>query len=103
MKYTDIWGDELELTFVKGHYVSDGLALVATCEGEEYAVVTVWLVPLRTDHMAYLDTNNCPDIVQAMVDNGYCMLTGATRASGFCEYPLALFDKEWLESLEEMK
>ena len=35
----------------------------------------------------YLDTNNCPWVVDFMVNNGLAELTGKMRASGFCVYP----------------
>ena len=101
MKYIDEWGDELEIEFVRSEYVSGGTALIAVCDGEEYDVATVWLTYLPHG-LVYLDTNNCKHLVDWMVANGFVTPTGQTRRSGFCEYPLAAIDKEWLASLEEV-
>lgn len=84
-----------------------GIAIQAYENGEPYAVLTVNL-PSRLGNFcemiglknaAYADTNNCPWIKE-LVEAGVVKDTGFTKQSGFCEYPLYLFDENWLKSLE---
>ena len=84
-----------------------GIAIQAYENGEPYAVLTVNL-PSRLGNFcemiglknaAYADTNNCPWIKE-LIEAGVAKDTGFTKQSGFCEYPLYLFDENWLKSLE---
>ena len=107
MKYTDKYGNDYELMFVKGMYVAGELAIVVYCDDgegwgwEPYADLTVHLpYPIFEPDCAFLDTNNCGHLVNAMIDEGLVTLTGREGVSGFCTYPEGRFDSEWLDSLE---
>ena len=45
---------------------------------------------------AYIDTNNC-DFTDQLLEQGIAQPTGFTKHSGFCEYPLWVFDEEKLK------
>lgn len=45
----------------------------------------------------YIDTNNCP-YVEELLEKGIAVETGFTKSSGFCLYPLWVFNSEFLEA-----
>ena len=44
---------------------------------------------------AYIDTNNC-DFTDQLLKYGIATPTGLTKRSGFCEYPLWIFNEQFL-------
>lgn len=95
-----------ELVFQKTTYVHDhSLAIVAfeSNTHEPYCCVTTNLGLVIADDMAYLDTNNLPDICNWLVSMGYAEVV-AFANSGYCTYPLVRFSKEFLDScIQEVK
>ena len=67
-----------------------GLAVcMMSRSGELYDVITVNLPDgVPSDTMAFLDTNNHPDIEKFIRDNDLGQPTGLKMRSGFCAYPL---------------
>lgn len=61
---------------------------------EPYANVTVNLNNKLAKNYGYVDTNNMPEIEKFLVDNDFAINTGFYRESGFCRYPLYLFNFE---------
>ncbi len=49
---------------------------------------------------AYIDTNNC-DFADQLLQAGIAKDTGFYKASGFCTYPLWVFDEQFLRSCGE--
>ena len=49
---------------------------------------------------AYVDTNNCQWANQ-LLEQGIAEDTGFTKQSGFCTYPLWLFNEEFLKAVDE--
>lgn len=47
---------------------------------------------------AYVDTNNCPYADQ-LLEQGIAVDTGLTKQSGYCSYPLWLFNEDFLKSV----
>ena len=43
--------------------------------------------------MAYVDTNNIPEIDRWLVENGIAEDTGVSPVSGFCSFPLLQFNQ----------
>lgn len=65
------------------------LALTLNYEDGDRDVVTVNLnSPFQSDSMAFLDTNNYPDIEKWIQKNGLGISMNVTERSGFCTYPL---------------
>lgn len=65
-------------------------------ETEQYAVLTVSfgsIIPIK--NAAYVDVNNC-GFAQQLLEQGIAQDTGAIKQSGFCEYPLWIFDERFL-------
>ena len=106
--YTDEWGNDYKLSFLKTAYAyGGGIAIEALCEEadpdidpepwlEPYANVTVNLGVPCGERCAFLDTNNSRHLVDWMVEQGLVVLTGATMPSGFCIYPEGRFTEEFL-------
>ena len=69
-------------------------------EDEElYAVLTVSFGEfIGLQNAAYIDTNNCY-FARQLLDQGIAKDTGLTKRSGFCEYPLYLFNVDKLREL----
>lgn len=102
MKYESKWGDEMvELTM--SQYAGSGnlfLELINT-EGEypePYGNITVNLGEVPK-YCGYIDTNNMPEIEKFIADNDLGDFTGLTLQSGFCEYPLYVFNVDKLRVL----
>lgn len=102
MKYESKWGDEtVELTM--SQYAGSGnlfLELINT-EGEypePYGNITVNLGEVPK-YCGYIDTNNMPEIEKFIADNDLGDFTGLTLQSGFCEYPLYVFNVDKLRVL----
>jgi len=75
--------------------------LIEAETGEDFATLTVNLGEfISIKDSAYIDTNNLPGIDKWLEDNGIAKMTGLTKQSGYCAYPLAVFDKEFLESID---
>ena len=45
---------------------------------------------------AYIDTNNCP-FAEQLLEQGIAEPTGLTKSSGFCQYPLWIFNEDFLK------
>lgn len=102
MKYESKWGDEtVELTM--SQYAGSGnlfLELINT-EGEypePYGNITVNLGEVPK-YCGYIDTNNMPEMEKFIADNDLGDFTGLTLQSGFCEYPLYVFNVDKLRVL----
>ncbi len=66
---------------------------------EPYGDMTVNLDSKAPDYCGYIDTNNMPELAKFIEDNDIGEFTGLTKRSGFCEYPLYLFNPEKLRQL----
>lgn len=102
-EYQTRYGDYV-IHFVRTAYADNGnLALMMVIDdgedcipGEMYGVPTVNLgVPCDED-CAFIDTNNMPDVLDFIIDNGLGDLTGRNAPSGFCMYPEVRFYPEFL-------
>jgi len=103
------YGTEYELAFEKATYAYFGnLAIEVHCKDkreryafwEPYATLTVNLDPVMPN-MAYLDSNNVPDLCEFVIDKGWAEKIGE-GTSGFCTYPLVLFTDEFLNDVCEV-
>lgn len=86
-----------------GNYLdSNGMYIgIMTSSGypEPYGDMTVNLDSKAPDYCGYIDTNNLPELARFIEDNDLGEFTGLTKRSGFCEYPLYLFNPEKLREL----
>lgn len=68
--------------------------------GTGVAIITVNLGEfIGTKDCAYIDTNNNPGIEAWLEENRIAKMTGLTKQSGYCTYPLAAFDSDFLKSI----
>lgn len=74
---------------------------VTNGNAEEYGILTVSFGEyIGVKNCAYIDTNNC-DFTDQLLEQGMAQPTGFTKHSGFCEYPLWVFDEEKLKEMGE--
>ena len=66
---------------------------------EPFGDVTVNLSFEALDYCGYLNVNDMPDIEQFITDNELGEFTGFTQRSGYCEYPLYMFNVDKLREL----
>jgi len=71
-------------------YQNNGtLALMLVYDNDDSDVITVNLNSLfQSKSMAFLDTNNYPDIERWIRQNGLGIAMNVSERSGFCSYPL---------------
>ena len=48
---------------------------------------------------AHIDTNNHPNMVEFLEENGFGVKTDLIRTSGFCKYPIFLFNEDILRGI----
>ena len=94
--------EEVELT-IDSYHNSRCLFLGLTTneEGfyEPYGDISVNLNDNAPDYCAYVDTNNMPELEKFLEDNEIGYFTGMVKQSGFCTYPLYMFNIDKLREL----
>lgn len=113
--YTDRFGDKVTLVPELALYSADDILTnkernniairLWYKEGEEiepYGVLTTYLGEfLAIKNAAYIDTNNNGEqIIDWLEQNNFGTLTPLTKRSGFCEYPLFVFDEKFLKEID---
>lgn len=100
MKIT-IYGDTYNVWFTKGNYANNNsLAVQAWCDEGPFATVTVNLTESKRlkENQAYLDINNCSELISEMEDNGYVEIDEQNFGlSGFCMYPCGTFTEKFFK------
>lgn len=64
-----------------------------------YGNVTVNLIRDVPAYCAFVDTNNMPELKDFLAKNGIAKPTGLEQKSGYCSYPLYLFDEKKMREL----
>ena len=108
-EFTSRFGGKYEIKFIKTAYMCDGsLAIVVEDMEpgsewwESYGNLTVNIGGFFFGpHMAYLDTNNVPDLCDFVLDMGWATIVGEGR-SGYCTYPLVEFSEEFIDEICEV-
>jgi hypothetical protein len=88
---------ETQVTFDIQQYMNNRamfIGLMCNEDGyeEPFGDVTVNLSVAAPNYCGYLNVNDMPDIEKFITDNDLGEFTGFTQRSGFCEYPLYLFN-----------
>ncbi len=112
-KITDFMGNQLEVRprlelystrdFMGKEMPSLAIALddITSGEPEEYCILTVSFGEyIGVKNCAYIDTNNS-DFTEQLLEQGIAQPTGFTKHSGFCEYPLWVFEEGTLREMGE--
>ena len=86
------------------HYREDNalaVLLFSKTEGP-IATLTVCLCDNRLkENESYVDTNNCPWVVDFLKGKGLAKLSDKVRLSGYCVYPTMEFDLKKMKEFEE--
>ena len=95
---------ETQVTFDIQQYMNNSamfIGLMCNEDGyeEPFGDVTVNLSVAAPNYCGYLNVNDMPDIEKFITDNDIGEFTGFTQRSGFCEYPLYLFNVDKLREL----
>lgn len=79
-----------------------GLALgLLTEDGDLYDFLTVSFGEfISIKNAAYIDTNNHREAIAWLTENGFGKATPLTKKSGFCEYPLFVFNEEMIKNTD---
>lgn len=104
---TDIFGEKVELTaalllyevrdYMGNKKVLFGIQLYS--EDGPYATLTVSFGEfIGMPNAMYVDTNNCY-FADQLLTTGIAKEAGLWKNSGYCSYPLWLFDAEFLETI----
>ena len=87
-----------------GRYQADNslaVLLFSKTEGP-IATLTVCLCDnYLKENESYVDTNNCPWVVDFLEGKGIAKLSDKVRLSGYCVYPVMEFDLEKMKEFEE--
>ena len=96
---------QVKLYLVKDFLGNDLLGLCVTLnqisdnidEDNQYATLTTSFGDfIGMKNAAYIDTNNCP-FANQLLEQGVAVPTGLSRSSGYCQYPLWIFDESFLK------
>lgn len=101
LKYKSVWREEpMDAVITQSAYANNGrMYLGLWCKEEDYfepwTDITVNLFgPITDENCAFVDNNNCPDIVQFLEQSGLAVPTGRVRQSGWCVYPEYRFNMD---------
>lgn len=91
---------ELEInSYLDNHRMYIGLIEADGEYLEPFANLTVNINAPCPDYCGYVDTNNCPELEDFIVEHGLGEFTGMIGSSGFCSYPLYMFNVERLREV----
>ncbi len=76
-----------------------GLVEVGGEYPEHFADLTVNISAPCPNYCGYVDINNCPELENFIEKHGLGEFTGLMGGSGFCSYPLYLFNPEKLREI----
>ncbi len=98
------WGSTVEVQIEINNYMNNNglyLGLMGREEDdfEPYGDISVNLGTKAPDYCAYVDLNNMPELEKFIEENDLGEFTGLTQRSGFCEYPLYMFNVDKLREL----
>ena len=87
-----------------GRYQADdslSVQLFSLTEGP-IATLTVCLCDMSLrENESYVDTNNCPWVIDFLEGKGLAKSTGRIRLSGYCVYPAMEFNRGKMKEFEE--
>lgn len=98
------WGSKEKVQLEISNYRNNnglyiGLNTVGGEYRESYGDITVNLDGKAPDYCAYVDVNNMPELEKFIENNDLGEFTGLTKRSGFCEFPLYMFNPDKLREL----
>ena len=102
--YNSSFSGETQVTLDIQQYMNNKamyIGLMCNEDGydEPFGDVTVNLSGAAPNYCGYLNVNDMPDIEKFITENELGEFTGFTQRSGYCEYPLYLFNVDNLREL----
>jgi hypothetical protein len=88
-----------------GKYQEDGSIAIQAWNRKDGPIATLTVcIPDNQleENEAYVDTNNCPWVMEFLENYGLAKATGKTARSGYCIYPAVSFDMEQIKKHEEV-
>lgn len=104
MELATQWGSTVDVQLEINNYMNNNglyLGLMGREDDyfEPYGDISVNLGTKAPDYCAYVDLNNMPELEKFIEENDLGEFTGLTQRSGFCEYPLYMFNVDKLREL----
>ena len=101
LEFNSKWNGTMNLSLEINSYYNNNclyIGLVDESEGypEPYGDLTVNLMGKCPDYCGYVDINNMPELEEFIEKHELGEFTGLTGKSGFCTYPLYLFNVDKL-------
>lgn len=98
------WGSLEKVQLEISNYMNNnglyiGLNAVGGEYTESYGDITVNIDGKAPDYCGYVDINNMPELEKFIEENDLGEFTGLTKRSGFCEFPLYMFNPDKLREL----
>ena len=97
------WGSTENVQLEINNYSNNnGLYIGLVCSDEDmesYGDLTVNLMNKAPAYCAYINTNNMPEAEKFITEKGLGEYTGLNQRSGYCEYPLYMFDVDRLREV----
>lgn len=102
--YHSEYGGDTEVSLEVQSYSNNGriyIGLICNEDGEPepFASVTVNIDAPAPDYCGYLDTNNLSNVEKFITENDLGEFSGFTGSSGYCQYPLYIFNVDKLREL----
>lgn len=102
--YHSEYGVDSEIQLDVQQYANNrriAISMITEEEGypELFGSLTVNIDEPAPDYCGYLDTNDLSNAEKFVTENGLGEFTGLTGRSGYCEYPLYLFNVDKLREL----
>ena len=99
------YGETYNVRPVRTHYCNNNALAILLVEdtGEQFAVITVNLEETNmftNPALAFIDTNNCDWAENFLKENNLAKPAGYYGHSGWCTYPLYMFDMEKIPAEE---
>ena len=102
LKFKSQWGTEHTVELEIQQYLNNNcmhIDLIEVDSREPYSNLTTNLGAKVPDYCAYIDINNLPEALRFIEEHNLGEFTGIVGFSGFCEYPLYMFNVERLREL----
>lgn len=98
----ETYGQKFDINLMRSTYMdNNNTAIISeTTDGEPFGTLTVNLDEKLPKNMAYIDTNNMPDVLDFLIKNDLAENTGEIRQSGFCTYPLVKLNLDKIPEIE---
>ena len=110
LDYESPWtGEILKACFATDRYVEgNGIYIEMLTYNNEYEFYEPWCditvnIPYSAklkENECFVDTNNCEGIDRWLFENGIAKYTGRSGSSGFCRYPIMVFDMDKVKEYE---